>query len=155
MRCDVLMSTSFLDEDSKSTDVSVWTPNALGSSAGKSSYKSGSLHLDHKKAARSPVDSKSTSESSPHEPGEKSKSSSKASPPHSHGPGQECDEDHFSNLREKCGDLVWECLQGLISVLDAKDFKALQGAIQYKSSQFQFAQEFTNIHFNYRGIGVH
>lgn len=141
MRCDVLMSTSFLDEDSKSTDVSVWTPNALGSSTGKGSYKSGHLHLDHKNQPRPPTannpppdtshngrggggdqSSKKSSSSS-----SSSSTSSSSSSHHSHGPGEDCDEEHFSNLREKCGDLVWECLQGLISVLDAKDFKALQG----------------------------
>lgn len=133
MRCDVLMSTSFLDEDSKSTDVSVWSPTALG---GKSSYKSGHRHLDHKKTrpatpassneAQSDRSGKGSQSSSSSSSSSTKSSSSSNSHSHSHSPDV-CDEEHFSNLREKCSDLVWECLQGLISILDAKEFKSLQG----------------------------
>lgn len=125
------MSTSFLDEDSKSTDVSVWTPaNSLGSSGGKSSFKRGHLHLDHHNKARpgtaSNSDDPQTEQNDPNSKSSSSSSAKNSKSTHAHSV-DDCDEEHFSNLREKCGDLVWECLQGLISVLDAKDFKALQG----------------------------
>lgn len=43
---------------------------------------------------------------------------------------EHCDEAYYTNLRSKCADLVWNCLQGLISVLDAKEFKLIQSNLE-------------------------
>lgn len=117
MRCDVLKSSSFLDEESKSTDVSIWTPSAVGVGKQKqqqstsSQRKSIGYHPHHRR-----------SQSSSH----KSSEEIDGGPQSQSDSVEHCDEDYFSQLRTKCSELVWNCLQGLIPVLDAKDFKVIQ-----------------------------
>lgn len=148
MRCDVLKSASFLDgEDMKTTDVSVWTPLPKGPST---KYSVTPLQFPKSSSSSSNFDENSSSgsggntqsESNSEEP-EGQKNSNKEDvglntvqeDAHDHEqkkpttpiqPDGQCDEAYFSKLRDKCSNLVWQCLQGLITVLDVKEFKALQ-----------------------------
>ncbi|CAG7709888.1 unnamed protein product [Allacma fusca] len=122
MRCDVLMSSSFLDEDSKSTDISVWTPSAEGlKKQAQTTQSPASLFLEHQKKIPVPLES--------HEDAKESQKTSDSL-------STNCDEEYFANLRRKCADLIWECLQGLISILDAKDFKAIQSELESISCSY-------------------
>jgi len=119
----VLMSNSFLDEDSKSTDISIWTPTT-GAASPQSKTQSPhghtvNRHIGHDHGKAPPQDSEDSS-----------KNQSK-----DNDPPVDCDEAHFAHLREKCADLVWGCLQGLISVLDAKDFQAMQSKFESQIRQ--------------------
>ncbi len=51
---------------------------------------------------------------------------------------QPCDEEYFFNLRNKCVELIWECLQGLISILDAQDFRIIQGDLTTFSADAEY-----------------
>jgi hypothetical protein len=114
------MSNSFLDEDSKSTDISIWTPTTGAASPAKAQPQvtPSNRHIGHKhrRETTPPIESGDPNKSQSKEEGDGSGD---------HDP-KDCDEAHFAQLREKCADLVWNCLQGLISILDAKDFKAIQ-----------------------------
>jgi len=112
MRCDILLSTAVFADDFVSTDLSIWAP-PLGDFQG-----------DTKKTNLQPVpDWKSKNHS------EQPKSEVRLDNQIGNDEEEGCDEDYFFNLRQKCVGLIWECLQGLISILDAQDFRVIQGII--------------------------
>ena len=112
MRCDILKSIHASRDDFTSTDVSVWTPSGLESDLGR-----GKPATNQKQGP--PKDSQTR----------KPEFQIRA----------ECDEEHFALLRSKCSQIIWECIQGLISVLDTTDFRTIQGSYLNDLGHLQFS----------------
>ena len=104
IRCSVIRNNSILTDESRSTDISLWVPTT-----------------------ETPVHKRNT----PHNPLETQGGDSfgarrnplPSSSDRSNAALADCDEELFAKLKKKCEDLVWECMSGLINVLDMKDFK--------------------------------